>query len=629
MNRRVWGVLLCVAQAGCADPVSAPSDTEGTSSSSDDTGSTAFDETGGLAPVILDAPDAVAPGSILFVVVDQPLNMLTVRLGDTALEPERFLMTDVPAGLFHVPPGVALGPATLRVEWRDDPALADTRPVEIAQRLLEDVATQVGLDVVHDASGSPPECAESHTGLAWGDYDADGVLDVYLGNVGSAGTLHRGRLTPDGVAFEEVTADVGIDADAVSMATFVDLEGDGDADLYVGRRGENRMFRNLRVESGEAVFEEVGASLGLVVDSQRTMGVAFGDYDGDGDLDLYEVNHAFCFPQQGSEVRARDHLFENVSGVFVDRTDWVDAPVLDSVGFSAAWLDTDRDGDLDLVVINDDVGGMIGQPNAHWRNDGAGPDGQWQFTEVGAQTGLALAGINGMGLAYGDLDDDGFVDVAFSNIGRNLLMLSRADGTWSEVEAGPARGQLPWGRNSITWAVHLPDLDNDGDLDFYASGGRIKGQNAVVDALFLNDGSQRFTEQTWSSGAVDPGHAKASALVDFDGDGGLDIVTTAWGQPVRVYRNRAAAGQHWIAIELEQAGANRDALGSVVTLEAGGRSRTCFHSQRPSLGGGSQLGCHFGLGTTTTIDALRVQWPDGESTEHAPPVIDQRVRIAR
>ncbi len=631
MTRRL-AVFLLAPAVGCGDFVAAPSDTDvdTTSAGSDSTGESSDPDVGGIAPAILDAPEAITPGSIVYVMVDQPLNMLTVRVGGTALAVERFLMTDVPAGLFVVPPDLELGASTLRVEWRDQPYLADTRPIDVVEPLLQDVAEEVGLDVVHDATGSPTECAESHTGVAWGDYDGDGVLDVYFGNVGSMGTLHRGRLANDGVRFDEVTEAAGLEGvGSVSMATFVDLEGDGDADLYIGRRGENRMFRNLLVESGEAVFEEVGASLGLVVDSQRTMGVAFGDYDGDGDLDVYEVNHAFCFPQASAEVRARDHLFENVEGTFIDRTEWVDAPVLESVGFSAAWLDTDRDGDVDLVVINDDVGGMIGHPNAHWRNDGPAEDGRWQFTEVGEQTGLAIGGINGMGLAYGDLNDDGFVDVAFSNIGRNVLMLSNGDGTWFEAEEGPGRGQLPWERNSITWAVHLPDLDNDGDLDFYASGGRIKGQNPVVDAVFLNDGTEVFTEHTWSSGAVDPEHGKASALVDFDGDGALDIVTTAWANPVRVYRNHAAQGRHWVAVELEQSGPNRDALGSIVTLEAGGRTRTCFHSQRPSLGGGSQPGCHFGLGDDASIDGLRVRWPDGGLTEHPPPTVDQRVRISR
>lgn|GEM_PF-2232807 len=628
MNRRRIASLATGTLLGCGGPIAAGDDTatEATSSTSSETG---IDAEG---PVILDAPAEVTPDSLLYVVTDSPLNQVTIRLGDRALEPERFLMTDTPAGLFVVPGDVPLGDTELRAELRSAPEAFDARPLSVRAPLLQDTAAALGLDIVHNAVGSPPECAESHTGLAWGDYDADGTLDVFFGNVGSGGTLHRGTGQGETLRFEEVTGTVGLGTiDSVSMATFVDLDGDGDADLYVGRRGENRFFRNLLSETGEARFEEVAEALGLVVDSQRTMGAAFGDFDGDGDLDLYEVNHAFCFPQMGSEVRARDHLFENVGGTFVDRTSWIDDPILESVGFSAAWLDTDRDGDLDLVVINDDVGGPIGHPNAHWRNDGPGPNDSWSFTEVGQSTGLALPGVNGMGLAYGDLNDDGFVDLAFSNIGPNHLLLSNADGTWTDADAGLGRGRLPWERNSVTWAVHLPDLDNDGDLDFYASGGRIKGMNPVVDAVFINDGTAQFTERTWSSGAVDPEHAKASALVDFDADGGLDIVTTAWGDPVRVYRNLAAAdsGHHWLSVSLQQAGANRDALGAVLTLEAGGRTRTCFHSQRPSLGGGSTHACHFGLGETATIDALTIEWPDGETTAVDPPAVDQAVRFTR
>ncbi|MBV1861969.1 MAG: CRTAC1 family protein [Nannocystaceae bacterium] len=622
--------LILTGASGCADPQLAFESSE-TSTSADSTSEVGTD-TDLAVPTILDAPEAITPGGLLYLATDQPLNQLSISLDETVLEPERFLMTDGPTGLFYVPSDAPLGAAVLRAAFLDTPELGDERDIEVRAPWFENIADAVGLGVIHNADGSPAQCAESHTGVAWGDYDADGTMDVFLGNVGSGGTLHRGTQRGGELHFQEVSAAVGLDdIDAVAMATFVDLEGDGDADLYIGRRGENRMYLNLLVETGEARFEDVSDARGFVVDSQRTMGVAFGDYDGDGDLDLYEVNHAFCFPQANAEVRARDHLFENVQGVFIERTQWLSTAVLDSVGFSASWLDTDRDGDLDLVVINDDVGGGIGMPNAHWRNDGPTDEGGWRFTEVGANTGLALPGVNGMGLAFGDLNDDGFVDLAFSNIGANHLLLSDGDGTWTDALDTIERDHFPWGHGSITWAVHLPDLDNDGDLDFYATGGRIKGTQVVLDAVFENDGQQRFTERTWSSGALDPGHGKASALVDVDGDGGLDIVTTAWGEPLRVYRNTRApdSGNHWVQVELQQDGANRDALGAIVTLEAQGRTRTCFLSNRPSLGGGSDHACHFGLGRAADIDRLNVQWPDGSSSQHEPPEVDQRIVLVR
>ncbi|MEM6293879.1 MAG: CRTAC1 family protein [Myxococcota bacterium] len=626
--------LLAVLGTGCVGAAvttadGGSSESSGGSTSTADTG----ESTGGPvaeAPVLFGAPEQTSPDALLYVIVDQPLSAIRVLLADVELPSETFLQADTPAALYRVPADAALGVATLRVERIDDPRAAAEQTIEVVPAPFVDHAAEAGLGVTHDAAGAPMECAESHTGLAWGDYDNDGVADVYFGNVGSEGTLHRGFITAEGVKFLMTTHDAGLaGVDQVSMASFVDIDGDGDQDLYVGRRGENRLFRNRLIETGEATFVEVGAELGLVVDSQRTMGVAFGDYDGDGDLDVYEVNHAYCFPQSGSEVRARDHLFENVGGSYVERTDWLgDAPILESVGFSAAWLDTDRDGDQDLIVINDHVGGQIGFPNALWRNDGPSEDG-WRFTEVGEQTGAAVRGVNGMGLAYGDLNDDGYVDFAFTNIGPNKLLLSRGDGTFEDVSAaaGIERASQPWGRQSITWAVHLPDIDNDGDLDLYVTGGRIKGDLPVVDGLFENVGDQRFEERTWSSGMVDPEHGKASALVDFNRDGALDIVTTAWANRVRVYRNSVSLGHHWVTLELEGRGGNRAAIGAIVELEAGGRMRTCFHGQRPSLGGGSDPACHFGLGDVATIDALHVRWPDGSVEEVEPPAVDQRVRI--
>ena len=141
-----------------------------------------------------------------------------------------------------------------------------------------------------------------------------------------------------------------------------------------------------------------------------------------------------------------------------------------------------------------------------------------------------------MGLALGDVDSDGFVDMAFTNIGPNYLLLNAGNGTFVDMSeaAGIERPKMPWQRNSITWGTHLWDHDNDGDLDLYFSAGTIKGAGPVSDAFFDNLGDATFVDLTWESALADPSHSKASALGDFDHDGAWDLATVAWEDELHV-----------------------------------------------------------------------------------------------
>lgn len=587
-------------------------------------------------PVLLSAP-AAAAGGWVYLVLGVPLGAVTVTLDGVDLgEPDSKIPLPNPVALWRVPADAAVGTATLAVHWAFAPASATEIAVEIAAPRFVDVADSTGLTQVHDASGTPAECAKSHTGVAFGDFDGDERVDAYVGNVGSAGRLFHnlGDVDDDGEPdFEEVTNQVGLDdVDSVAMATFVDLDGDGDRDLFIGRRGTNRMFDNQLIETGVATFVDITAELGLDGEDQRTMGAAFGDYDGDGDLDLYTVNHAWCFPIDGSVILAEDHLYRNDGDTFVERTADLSPTAGSSVGFSAVWVDIERDGDPDLIVVNDDVGGNIGDPNEVWRNDGPGDAGEWLFTDVSSTSGIALPGVNGMGLALGDVDGDGFVDVAISNIGDNVLLLNDGSGVFSDIadKASTKRGAFPWGNDSITWATHLWDHDNDGDLDLYYAGGSISAKGPVSDAFLVGAGDGTFVDLTWESGLADPASGKASALVDLDRDGAWDLATAAWAAPLRLWHNRGApANNHWLDVDLVGLGPNRDALGAIVEIVADDVTQVCFHAQKPSLGAGGELTCHFGLGGAVELTALAVIWPDGTVDDRPPPPIDQRVVLVQ
>jgi hypothetical protein len=627
------GTTRAASSESTSDPT--PTTSEGSSSG------TIVD--GSDPPAIVLASDVAARGGWLYVGALAPLVQLDVALDGVSLgEPDGRLDVLEPIGVWRVPADAPLGETTLALRWADEPAAATARPITIVAPSFVDISTPTGLAQVHDVTGSPRECAASHTGVALGDYDEDGDLDAYIGNVGSAGRLQRNLGVGEGglPSFDDVTDAAGLGGvDSVAMATFVDLEGDGDLDLFVGRRGSNRVFDNRLVPDGVATFVDVTAATGLAGGEQRTMGVAFGDYDGDEDLDVYVVNHAWCFPELGIDHVAEDHLYRNDGGVFVERTfelvpaDLPNAPPVAgrSLGFSAVWVDLERDGDQDLVVINDDVGGDMGDPNEVWRNDGSDGAGGWRFKEVGEAAGVAVEGVQGMGLAIGDVDGDGFADLAFSNTGRNLLLRNAGDGTFIDVsvDAGIERALSPWDRPSVTWAAHLWDHDNDGDLDLYFSGGAISAPVPVPDAFLVNAGDGTFIERTWESALSDPARGKGSALGDLDGDGAWDVVTASWGGELRVWHNRAAADRHWLVVDLIGRAGNRDALGAIVEVTTTHGTQTCFHTQRPALGAGGDVACHFGLGDATQIDALAITWPDGEVEQRLPPAVDERVQYAQ
>jgi hypothetical protein len=608
-----------------------PTTSSSESSSTSDTGIGGIDP-----PAIVFASDVAARGGWLYVGTLAPLVQLDVALDGVSLgEPDGRLDVIEPVGVWRVPDDAPLGDTTLALRWADAPEAANARPITIVAPVFVDISVPSGLAQTHDITGSPEDCAESHTGVALGDYDDDGDLDVYVGHVGASGTLHRNDGGEGLPSFVDVTDQTGLaGVDAIASATFVDLEGDGDLDLFIGRRGENRVFDNRLVPDGAATFVDITDATGLGGGEQRTMGAAFGDYDGDEDLDVYVVNHAWCYPQLGSEIVADDHLYRNDGGVFVERTfelvpaDLPNAPPVAgrSVGFSAVWVDLERDGDQDLVVINDDVGGEIGDPNEVWRNDGPDGAGGWRFTEIAEAAGVAIPAVQGMGLAVADVDGDGFVDLAFSNTGRNLLLLNAGDGTFVDVsaDAGIERALSPWGRPSVTWATHLWDHDNDGDLDLYFTGGSISAPVPVPDAFFVNAGDGTFVERTWESGLSDPARGKGSALGDLDGDGAWDFVTASWGGPLRVWHDRAADERHWVVVELRGRAGNRDALGAIVELATPAGVQTCFHVQRPALAAGGDVSCHFGLGDDAQIDALAITWPDGELQQVPVPAVDTR-----
>ena len=475
-------------------------------------------------------------------------------------------------------------------------------------------------------------------GVAVADFDGDGLQDLYVTSVVGANALYRNL---GGMRFADVAAEAWVE-DAASRsngACAADYDNDGDTDLYVGNYGPSKLFRNL----GDGTFEEVTAAAGLVESRRnlRTMGCAWGDYDADGFLDLIFVRHlddsdpgVFAWGQRDlSEFADPLALFRNLGdGTFTDVTTLLGdpAPARGSVrgaGFQPAFVDYDNDNDLDIYVVND-FGDEI-MPNVLWRNDGRAADGEsWVFTDVSAASGSDAA-MNGMGVALGDYDSDGFTDLYLTNIDDAVLLRNNGDGTFSDRarDAGVGRGRIgvPEG-NSVGWGTAFLDYDNDGDQDLYLAAGYLdtdQDTNPVQqpNALFRNEGDATFTDlPPWASGANDTGFGRGAAYGDFDGDGCLDLylvnIGELEGRPgvARLFRNNCATGNNWLIVRTVGTRSNRDGIGAAIIVSAAGSTQRRTVTAGSSQMSQNMLPAHFGLGTAEGVDTLTIRWPSGRSS---------------
>ena len=477
----------------------------------------------------------------------------------------------------------------------------------------ENVTADVGITLSHELDGS--DCLVMlGVGSAWADYDNDGDLDLFATNHGGPNHLYRndGDTDADGLPnFTDDAVAMGVDNPTGNSlsAVFIDYDNDGDQDLYVTNLGGNTLYENQLVETSSVSFVDVTATAGIA-DAGRAITTAWGDFDQDGYLDLYVTKHKNC--NVPGDFQSQDHLFHNEgNGTFTDVTSYLcGGPStcfnVEGFGFSPGWLDYDNDGDQDLYLVNDSNGSVAS--NILWRNDGSDGSGGWTFTDVSASSGTNFT-VNGMGLGVGDYDNDGWLDIAFSDIGPAHLLHNNGDGTYGDVSASSGVTALT---DSITWGTVFFDHDNDGWLDLYLSAGDT-GPTGYPNIFLNNNSDGTFSDISTSSGLDEGGRGRNLSIADFDGDGFVDVFVGNFGNPPALLRNQATAlgnTSHWLSVTVEGTESNRDGIGTRLYLTAGGLTMMREISSGPTHGGGDHRAAYFGLGAETE-GTLEIHWPNG------------------
>ncbi len=518
-----------------------------------------------------------------------------------------------------------------------------------------DVTRQTGIGFVHTDGGSGRRfIVESvASGLATFDYDGDGDVDLYFlngaplpGSPIDATRPPRNALyrNDGGWKFTDVTEAAGVGDTGYGLGVCVgDYDNDGDADLYLNNFGPNVLYRN----NGDGTFSDVTREAGVANGDRVGAGAVFLDIDRDGDLDLFVGNYidftlarhqtrvvnghpAYVGPMIYGPVPST--LFRNNGdGTFTDISRESGIGTLAGTAMGAVGADIDDDGDTDLVVGNDAMANFV------WRNDGTG-----RFEEVGLLSGLAYdmhgVGQGTMGVECADFDNDGLPDFHMTSYQKQWAILYRNQGRGLFTDATYPSGAGAGSYAEVEWGNGLVDFDNDGDRDLFLACGHLQDNVELWDdtakyeasnLLLENNGRGRFTDISARAGTglAVKRSSRGAAFDDLDGDGDIDAVILNARREPTLLRNDSPGTNHWIGVRLRGTGGNRDSVGARIKVVSG--DLTQVDEVHAGRGYQSHFGSvpHFGLGPRTRVDRVEVRWIGGGTNILKGPEIDRVIQI--
>lgn len=516
--------------------------------------------------------------------------------------------------------------------------------------IFADVTTAAGIDFLHidGFSGEYYYVETFGSGAAFVDIDGDGWQDVYLAN----GTLlaadadsARNADPPTNHlyrnqrgTFTDITDGSGAGDTSYSAGCAVaDYDNDGDQDIYVTNFEVNRLLQN----DGAGHFEDVTEDA-AVGDRRWSTSAGFFDYDNDGDLDLMAVNYvdfrfhnnvvckkgkhrSYCEPDSYEPLG--DVLYRNDGGTFTDVTQAAGMSLLGR-GLGLAFSDYDRDGDTDVYVAND------GTMNFLYENQ------QGSFVETGLRAGTRYNADGraeaGMGVDFGDIDNDGSLDLYVTNFAgeTNTLYVNDARGEFRDATAGVGLAHpsfMPLG-----FGAKFLDYDNDRFLDLFVANGHVMDIIADVNEEQTHAQANQMMRNTnghFEDASAVLGSAlevvevsRGTAVADYDNDGDLDILVTNVAARPTLMRNDGGNRRHWLMVELVGA-RHRDALGTRVTCTTeDGVKQVRERQSSSSYLSSHDHRLHFGLGEAVVAD-LAITWPDGTTQSIDNIAADQLLQI--
>ncbi len=419
-------------------------------------------------------------------------------------------------------------------------------------------------------------------GISIVDFDNDGREDLYVSTYYSPNLLYRslgnGR-------FVNVAEAAGVAHDGTStMSCWGDIDNDGDLDMYLGNRLESNA---LYLNNGDGTFTGISESAG-VNSAHHTRAVMFGDIDRDGYIDLYVAN-----------LSGPNYLYHNNGDLtFTNIMETAGAQDF-GLAMGSLFFDYDNDGDLDIYLVHDG-----NQPNILYQNDGSG-----LFTDVSRTANADFAG-QGMGVDFGDVNNDGFFDLYITNLYPNALLVSNGNGTFRENTLSSQAGDPGMG-----WGTVWLDYDNDGLQDLYVSNDSYFSPHPNV--LYRNLGNNAFEIVSGGSPLSSMFAGYGVATADLNTDGKIDLfLANSANDGNQLFLNYTENGNNWVKARLRGTISNRAAIGARVEIEAGG----LLMMDEVCAGGGyasqNSLILHFGLGPAATIGRLKVRWPNGLEEEY-------------
>ena len=514
----------------------------------------------------------------------------------------------------------------------------------ITQRLsaqpFTDISTDLGMDYSFDdwnAIGG---------GVAFFDYDNDGDDDCYFTGGLNPDQLYRNN--GDGT-FTNVSEGIGLDATATYFTAGVttgDLNNDGYREIFVttfgfttsaGQFRRDLLFQN----NGDGTFTEIGA-LANISKQSRSVSATMVDHDQDGFLDIYIVNYVdrvrFTFGG-GGEINGFDHdCFENTfyhnNGNMTFTPVAMELNLLDNgCGLAVTNLDFEGDGDSDIYTIND-FGQFVVSNQMYLNNKSTGT---YDRIEPSENDDINI-GLYGMGIAWSDYDLDQDYDYYVSNIDDNALLNNNGNQFFTDVanDAGVENDRTINNLRVTSWGNAIADINNDMYEDLFVANGYIQAAEFIAtdlmdpDKLYFNNGDGTFSDISDAAGFNSAQRSRGLAYTDYDLYGDLDVFVNTLqdemnGGNVHFYRNEVDNDNNWVQLKLVGTVSNRDAIGSSIELYPTGGPRLL----RQVTGGGSHASqhssvAHFGLADHTSIDSIRVRWPNGQQETFPGVEINQR-----